>query len=190
MMKGQKFFKKSGLVFFTLFITLLFAERIFTVRAEVNIGHLKQEAADINRKINESKEKVQEFTQKETETIDNLNKAEESLNNAQKRFSEFQTDFDKIDKAIISATSESELLVKNIQKCENYASRRMVALYKLNCSGTMNLLASAESVNDFFQRKAILQRILNHDENIIRELTDNRKRLSELIENLDAQKKK
>jgi len=188
-MKKQKFFKKSGLIFFTLFTALFFADRIFIARAEVKIEHLKQEVTDINRKINENKEKILEFTQKEAEIIDNLNKTEESLNNAQKRFSEFQTDFDKIDSAIISATAESALLVKNIQKCEDYASRRMVALYKLNCSGTMNLLASAESVNDFFQRKAVLQRILNHDENIIRELTDNRKRLSELIENLEAQKK-
>jgi septal ring factor EnvC (AmiA/AmiB activator) len=52
----------------------------------------------------------------------------------------------------------------------------------------MNLLASAESVNDFFQRKAILERILNHDENTLRDLNENKAKLSELLNNLDNQK--
>ncbi len=75
-------------------------------------------------------------------------------------------------------------------KNEKYASQRIVALYKLNQLGKFNILASTDSLYDFFHRKIALEKILRQDEMVLEMLQKNQNELSLVRQNLDAQKKK
>jgi septal ring factor EnvC (AmiA/AmiB activator) len=56
--------------------------------------------------------------------------------------------------------------------------------------GKMNVLASVESINDFFQRKIIMDQILAHDEKIWEKLVKNKDKLQRLLDRMNAQKTK
>ena len=75
-------------------------------------------------------------------------------------------------------------------KNETYASQRIVALYKLHQIGKFNLLASTDSLYDFFHRKIALEKILHQDEMILDTLQKNQTALTLVRRKLDAQKEK
>ena len=76
----------------------------------------------------------------------------------------------KLEHMINETSTSSEELRKRILANEDYVSRRLAALYKLNRLGKFHVLVSAESMNEFIQRKAALERILAHDEKIRQDL--------------------
>ena len=78
--------------------------------------------------------------------------------------------------------------VIKITRIEAYAAKRLVALYKLNWLGRFNILASAESMYDLFQRKFALEKILSYDDNVWQELISSKNRLEHLRTELHEEK--
>ncbi len=157
---------------------------------EMNIERFKKEAENIGRKIKKCKKEVLAFTEEETAIINNLNEIDLALNTARKRVSVFTSELAALEKKIKKTSEASETLKKKIKISENYASKRLVALYKLNRIGRMHILASADSIFDFFRKEAALKRILSYDENILENLAENKIKLQETLEKLNKQKTK
>jgi len=140
--------------------------------------------------IDVHKKKIVSITEKETKIISELENLNFSLNDARQTVFLIQKDILQIDQLINKNNDRSRGLSKEIMKNEKYASQRIVALYKLNQLGKFNLLASTDSLYDFFHRKIALEKILRQDEMVLEMLLKNQNELSLVRQNLDAQKKK
>lgn len=149
---------------------------------------LKQEAGDIQRKIETGEATIQQYSQKEIEAINRLDELDYELSKSRKQLSALKPAIAELDRKIAATALSSEDLKKQIQANEHYFSRRLVALYKLGRVGQMNVLASADSIHDFFLRKEALERILSHDEVVRKNLEKNRHRLKDLLWELTNQK--
>nr|MDJ0830798.1 peptidoglycan DD-metalloendopeptidase family protein [Desulfobacterales bacterium] len=71
---------------------------------------------------------------------------------------------------------------------EAYAAKRLVALYKLNWLGRYHVFASAQSIDQLFERKAALERILESDHHFWRRLIEDKQQLSDILLALNRQK--
>jgi len=140
--------------------------------------------------IDVHKKKIVSITEKETKIISELENLNFSLNDARQTVFLIQKDILQIDQLINKNSDRSRGLSKEIMKNEKYASQRIVALYKLNQLGKFNLLASTDSLYDFFHRKIALEKILRQDEMVLEMLLKYQNELSLVRQNLDAQKKK
>ncbi len=152
------------------------------------IDALNQRKNHIRREIQKGQQDVAAFTRRESDIIKHLNQVELTLNSNRKRAAELKREIEKFEHMIDEATTASEELRKRIQANEDYVSRRLVALYKLNRLGKLHLLASAESMNEFIQRKAALERILTYDEKVRLDLVKNRVELKETLKRQEAHK--
>ena len=65
-----------------------------------------------------------------------------------------------------------------------------MALYKLSRLGQLNFMASANSIYEFFNRKAVLEIILQQDERVLAALSDKQTRLNQIQQSLMRQKAK
>jgi septal ring factor EnvC (AmiA/AmiB activator) len=157
-------------------------------KSDNKIELFKQRAKDISRKIEKSKVEVLMFTRQEAAIINSLNETDLSLNNARKRVSSIKLESAALEKKIEESTNLTKELVKRIEISEEYASRRLVAFYKLNWLGRMHVLASAESMYEFFQRERAMEQILAYDENILKNLAENKSSLEKLLGGLNSQK--
>ncbi|MBC8199612.1 MAG: peptidoglycan DD-metalloendopeptidase family protein [Desulfobacterales bacterium] len=157
---------------------------------EAKIKTARQKTKDISRKLEKQGAEVQTFAEKEVAIIDSLNKADLALNIARKRVSVLRSELASLETDIQEATHAFNDLRKRIKTSEDYASNRLIAVYKLNLIGKMNILASAESINDFFQRKITMEHILAHDEKIWGKLVKNKDRLQRLLDKMNTQKTK
>ncbi|MBW1841599.1 MAG: peptidoglycan DD-metalloendopeptidase family protein [Deltaproteobacteria bacterium] len=155
---------------------------------EDDIQQFKKEAEDIGRKIEKSRSEVLAITQAEISTINSLNEIDLTLNKTRKRVLRIESELADLEKKIEASAHLSETLKEKIKLNENYAAIRLVALYKLNWLGTLNLLASADSIQDIILRKNALERVLAHDENVRKNLVENKARLETLLAQQKVQK--
>jgi septal ring factor EnvC (AmiA/AmiB activator) len=153
-----------------------------------DIEKFQKEAKSINQKIEKKTSELLRFTRKETAIVNSLNDIDLTLDHARKDASLLKTELAALEKEMIKTKNDSDDLQKRIKASENYAALRLVAIYKLSWLGRIYVLASARSVYDLFQRKRALEHVLAYDENVWKNLMENKKRLQHLLVDLDQKK--
>ncbi len=153
-----------------------------------NFESYENKAERINRKIEKEKAEVLESARKEASIVNSLNDIDLAIDKARKSVSSLKDELS----ALEGETAETRITFKDhkkiIKTSEDYASERLVALYKLNWLGRIYVLASAQSMYDLFQRKKAMEQILAYDENIWHTLLDSKIRLQKLLNQLENQK--
>ena len=149
---------------------------------------IEQEASAVKDKIETRQKAVRKFTRKELETVERLNEIDKSLNRVQKQVSASEKELADLSTQIEATGTRLKGLMEKIDQTETTASRRVVGLYKLNSLGKIHILAGADSMNDFFQRKNALERILSHDEQLLATLKKQQAELQDLAEHLRKKK--
>jgi len=148
----------------------------------------QSESREIQQQLSEHRQEVITFTKKEVALVENLNDIDLSIDSARKQVAGLRQEIGILEEKMKENAATSKELIKKINQIEAYAARRLVALYKLNRLGRLNVLASAESMYDLFQRKFALEKILSHDDNIRQELSSSKARLERLQEQLHGEK--
>ena len=154
------------------------------------IDALKQKAQEIDRKIETGKAKLEIVTQKEIDTINRLNDLDFELHKSRKRLAAIKSEITELEKNITVTAAASKQMQKQIQTNERFMGQRLVALYKLNQIGQINILATANNINELVQRKIALERILADDEALRKELEDDRQKFNTNLTRLTRQKDK
>lgn len=153
-----------------------------------DIEQFKKEAENIGKKIEKGKADVLTSTREEASIAGSLNDIDLVLNKVRKRSSVFKSELMALDKKITETTNASKDLMRRINAGEDYASKRLVALYKMNWLGRINILAATQSIYELIQDKKAMERILAYDENIRRNLLEDKAKLQQLLVRLNDQK--
>jgi septal ring factor EnvC (AmiA/AmiB activator) len=168
------------------------AKRIGQGKSSVDrkIERFEREAEYIDRQIEEREVRLEDITQKELGVLGSLNRLDISMDKASRRVSTGKSQLADLEKKIAKTTEHYKNLTKQIGINEEYAAKRLIALYKISWSGKMGLLASARSMHELLQRQRTLERILAHDEEVRQQLLEDKIRLKDLLDRLNAQQMK
>lgn len=148
----------------------------------------QSQSQEIQQQLSEHRQEVITFTKKEVALVESLNDIDLSIDSARKQVAALRSEISILDGKIKENAATSKDLIIKINRIEAYAAKRLVALYKLNWLGRFNVLASAESMYDLFQRKSALEKILSYDDNIRQELSSSKARLEHLQAQLRDEK--
>jgi len=151
---------------------------------------LKKQADDVNLQIQKREENVQAIAARETEVINNLDRIDRDLNIAARKVALLKGRQKKLQEKKKATKTLFAKLLKKIKTGEAYASRRIVALYKLGRLGQIHVLASSENMHEFLKRRSALKKIIAYDRRILEELTQNRADLEKVMTDLDNQNQK
>jgi len=157
---------------------------------EEEIDRLKKKADVVEKKIDKSQAEILKFSRKETNVVNSVDKIDVSLNKAKRQISVNKSELSILDKRISKNTNEYKKLTKKIESTEDYAAKRLVALYKMNQIGQLHLLITAGSMNELFQRKMALERILGYDEEMRKAFIEDKVRLKKVLSRLNRQQMK
>ena len=149
----------------------------------------RKEPKSIDQEIKKGKAELLRFTKRETSIVNSLDEIDLILDKARKNASSLEKELADIEIEINKAASTSRHLQEKIKISEKYASKRLVALYKLNWLGKIYVLASAHSMYELFHRKKALEQVLAHDEKIWQNLLENKEKLERLLNELNVTKK-
>ncbi len=153
------------------------------------IEKIEAEVKDIGKQIEHHKAKIEKYRKEETSILNRLDEIELKLNNTRKRVSSLENEIAIVRSKTKKTETGRRKLVKKIDDIDLYATKRLVALYKLNLLGKIHFLASADSMYDFVSRKTAMEKILAHDENVLEEYLKSNTELKKVLARLKARNK-
>ncbi|UCH20770.1 MAG: peptidoglycan DD-metalloendopeptidase family protein [Deltaproteobacteria bacterium] len=151
------------------------------------IERFRREAEEIERQLERREAKLRDITHKELGVLGSLNKLDLSMDKARRSIAINNSRLAVIEKKIAEKTEHYKNLTKQIKINEDYAAKRLVAIYKISWLGKMNILASAGSMHELLMRQRNLERILAHDEKVRQDLLEDKTRLKDLLDRLNEQ---
>lgn len=155
---------------------------------QIELKKSRQDTENIQEQLKASQGEVASMARKEKAVLKEFNQTERTLSRTRQQVHAAQAGLAALEDKITEITRRSADLEKQIRSNEAYASQRLVALYKLNWVGRIQLLATADSFFDFVHRKSSLERILGQDEALLQKLHQDRMALDSLLEQLNAKK--
>jgi murein hydrolase activator len=145
-------------------------------------------AESVHKQLRQAQSNLDTTSRREKAVLDEFNTGEEALDRARQQVRATQAEMAELDAKIDDITTQSRLLEKEFDTGENYAAKRLSALYKLNWLGRIHLLATADSFFDFVHRRSSLQRILAQDDAFLDALNNDKIALESLLTQLNAKK--
>jgi len=130
------------------------------------LENLHQEAEDVQRGIQEREAEIDRIRRREGDVLNALDRAAQSLHRHRRQAQTLRIELEDLDQKMTSTRLAEEDLARRIRANEAYLSKRLVALYTLNRLGTVDVLAASASMVEAVKRKAALERILSHDEEV------------------------
>ncbi|MBR9979395.1 MAG: peptidoglycan DD-metalloendopeptidase family protein [Desulfatitalea sp.] len=149
---------------------------------------LQAKADTLQEKLRASEAQIGSMSERETTLVNEVDTAEKALNSARRQVLTTRSALTELEQKLATAQEERTFLEQAIRSGEAYAAERLVALYKLHQVGRMHLLAAAESFFDFIHRKTALERILDQDESLLRQLRNDQARLEAVVEQIQTAK--
>ena len=155
----------------------------------VSPPELTDSATDnLNRELEISREKVDSFSKAETSIIDALDNTEKALDRARKKVARLSTELKAVELRIRELEGQYREIEHRANINENYVAGRLAALYKLSWLGKFHVLASAESMFDFFSSKRAMEQILAHDDAVLTQLSRDKAEMQVLLAQLVTEK--
>ena len=152
------------------------------------IKRLKDQSQELDQEIKKFESELKASAQKETAILNTLNRFDLTLNQARQKVAAAKSEKKALEQKIVQSSKRSDTLNKDIEIRELKASKRLVALYKLNWLGKITLLASSESMYELLRRKNAIERILAQDERMLDRLNTDKTRLAQLLKSLNGHK--
>lgn len=155
-----------------------------------SVKNYREQVRDLSQKIEISQKDIEGLSREETGVLSTLNKIETNLADCKKQILVYRLEISALEKELKNSEKISKELKKRVDSLHEYAKRRLVALYKMNRLGTLSMLASADSFSEFLFRRQALERIFSHDEEIRKNLIQQREQLNDVLSEIKTSKEK
>jgi len=153
------------------------------------VADARQERESIDRELASHRKTLADIEGHESALLDVLDTLNRKIQTTRREAAGLRKRIKTIEKRIAEAEAERREVGNRIDAQEQRVASRLVALYKLNWLGNLNVLASADSINGMVQRKAALERILAIDNIERNQLLQNYERWSFLQIDLENNRK-
>ncbi len=151
------------------------------------IETLREQADQLRQNIQQQEAEVDRVARDEGDIAGALEASARSLQRYRRRAAALTTELAELEQNIASTAAAVKDLSRRIRAADAAMAGRLVALYKVSWLGTAQLLASADSVAEFVQRRQALGQILAQDEQAREALLAQHVELEELRAELERQ---
>ena len=142
----------------------------------------------LSQELEQSQQKVASYSKAESAVINALDETEQALNKARKKVIQLSAELEALALRMDALEKQYHEIEQRAVRNETYVAGRLAALYKLSWLGKFNVLASAESMFDFFANKRTLEHILAHDETVLADLAKDKADMQALLAQLAARR--
>jgi cell division protein FtsX/septal ring factor EnvC (AmiA/AmiB activator) len=144
------------------------------------LENLREEAEAVGRDLQERQAEIDRITRREGDVVNALETAAQALHRGRRKARAVKAELEDLGNQIASTRMAEEDLLRRIRANEAYLSKRLVALYTIRRLEAADVVASSASMLEAVKRKAALERIVSHDEEIQRALLAYSAELQEL----------
>lgn len=153
------------------------------------LDQARQEREAIEKELSAHRDALVNIADNENDLLDRLDHLDRNIQSARMEAAGLRRKIKTLEERIAAAEAERGEVESRIKEQERFVAGRLVVLYKLNWLGSLNVLASADSINGMVQRKAALERILVLDNDEREQLLQDYERWSFLQIDLENNRK-
>ena len=153
------------------------------------LDQARKERASVDRELASHREALSDIEGHETALLEHLDALNRKIQAARREAAQLRLKIKGLERRISTTETERTDVAGRIRDQEQHIANRLVALYKLNWLGNLNVLASADSINGMVQRRAALARILLRDDTQREQLLQDYERWSFLQIDLENKRK-
>jgi septal ring factor EnvC (AmiA/AmiB activator) len=155
--------------------------------AGASLENLRREAETVQRSIQEHEAEIDRISRRESDVLNALERTAQTLHRHRRQALALKAELEELDQKTTSTRMAEEDLIRRIRANEAYLAKRLVALYSIQRLGTVDVLAASASMVEAVKRKAALECILSHDEEVQKTLRAYYAELRELQPRLASQ---
>jgi murein hydrolase activator len=153
------------------------------------LDRAREEREAVDKELVAHRKALSDVEGHENKLLDRLDALNRTIQTTRRDAGNLRRKIKTIETRIAEAETERQDVGKRITAQERHVAGRLVALYKLNWLGNLNVMASADSINGMVQRKAALERILSLDNREREQLLQDYERWSFLQIDLENSRK-
>jgi murein DD-endopeptidase MepM/ murein hydrolase activator NlpD len=174
--------KKRNLIIVLTLIAAMFCATFvssFAVSQEEKDAAMK-EAKDAQKATEQKREEAKAEAKKAAQATANFEEAE-------KKLGELQGEIEATQAQISNTMAEIEAKEKEIEEQNTALNNRLTAMYKTGNSGFVDVILNSENVEDLLSNIGMVQKILESDQDLLRKLQKDYKKLKALKAQLEEQ---
>lgn len=142
----------------------------------------QQQLNKINNQIDKSKSQLNEGKEKEKQLGDQIKHLEVKINEAEKEIADIKGDINKTEQEVAVVKSNLAAAEQEMEEQNENLKKRLRAMYKNGDIGLVQILFGSESITDFMGNMDMVQKIYDHDVEVL-------KVMEEQCEKIELQKK-
>ena len=146
--------------------------------ARAKMAQTQARASAIVARIESSRTEMGAYSAQEERIVASLDDIDRSVAEMKKRVGASQREMAALDERMDGLRSSIARLQSDMTHHRDIAAKRLVAYYKLSWIGRLQLLATAETIQDLFYRERALSAILDADARLLQKMADDRERLA------------
>lgn len=146
------------------------------------------QADELERELVTSRQKVAAFSNAEATLVNSLEATEKALDRSRKKVARLAAELKTLAQQISEIEDRYRLIEERTATTEQYVNDRLDALYRLSWLGKINVLASADTMFDFFSHKRAMEHILLQDEADMAQLARDKHEMQALLNQLVVRK--
>ena len=131
----------------------------------------QEELENIQKKLEKSKEKLRETKEEERAVLNRLYDLTRQERTKQKELGVAKEKISRNEHKISKLVTQLKVAEEDLEDKQNALRRRIVEMYKAGGLPTIQLILSASSITDFFNRSLYFQRIIEQDLQLIGEVS-------------------
>lgn len=180
-MKKIKMLLSIVLVMTMSFSTSFAATAVSTKKGELYT--VKTEKKQVAAEINEKKKEVYDIKQ-------NIYGLDKKINSSQVKLDQLQSELAGLNVNIKKAKSQINSIEKDLDRNEELLKERLRVMYKTKDVSYVQILVESNDITDLLSNVNNIQRIVNHDKELLEKLESSKKKHEEQKQSLEASKVK
>jgi septal ring factor EnvC (AmiA/AmiB activator) len=146
-------------------------------------------AREIERKIREKQKEIRDIKHQEDVVVEDLQILEQESSEYRQQLLVVMAAAEEAGARICMLETQAAEIRKDLEHRKIKAGNRVSALYRLCRLGSMNLLATAGSAHQLLLRKAAIEKVVAHDETVLKKMQKQKRRLDDVLFRLQAEQK-
>lgn len=146
-------------------------------------------AREIQRRISEKQKELRDVCRQENVVIEDLEILDRESAEHREQLRLLMAAAEEVGARICMLQAKADDIRADLKRREIDAGNRIATLYRLCRLGSMNLFATADSAHQLLLRKAGVEKVVEHDESVLRQIQEQQKRLNQVLSRLRDEQK-
>lgn len=163
-----------------LLVTLTLIISIVPINASLNISGLQQQIQANNNKINELRDKLNQIKGEQSSVQNEIDSYDTEIEMYNYEIDGYQLQIDDLNRKIQENEQNIIKLNKEIDDNNTILEKRLRTMYKKGTGGYIEVILNAENILDALTRIDMIQRIVQEDVNLLKDIETQKKEVEDL----------